>query len=101
MDPEKLLELMKFRRSIRSYKIEPVPDFMIDQILEAARWCQSCSNLQPWRFIVVKNKDLIEGEAYIVPKKDSIEWKRKSKQDFEEYYGKVSIGHIEQDLQIY
>ena len=60
MNPENLLELMKFRRSIRSYKSEPVPDFMINQILEAARWCQSGSNLQPWRFIVVKNKELIE-----------------------------------------
>ena len=60
MNPVKLLELMKSRRSIRSYKSEPVPDFMIDQILEAARWCQSGSNLQPWRFIVIKNRDLIE-----------------------------------------
>ena len=60
MNAENLLELMKSRRSIRSYKPEPVSDSLIIQILEAARWCQSGSNLQPWRFIVIKNKGLLE-----------------------------------------
>jgi len=32
-----------------------VPNDMIETILEAGRWAPTGSNLQPWKFIVVKN----------------------------------------------
>ncbi len=51
---------MKARRSIRLFRPDPVPDEAINTILEAARWCQSASNKQPWRFIVVKGKETIK-----------------------------------------
>nr|MDO8083989.1 nitroreductase family protein [Candidatus Sigynarchaeum springense] len=60
MNPEDLLALMKERRSIRAFKPDAVPDEAITMILEAARWCQSASNKQPWRFIVVKGKEIIK-----------------------------------------
>lgn len=60
MNPDDLLDLMKGRRSIRMFKPDPIPDESIQKILNAARWCQSGSNKQPWRFIVIKNKKLIE-----------------------------------------
>jgi nitroreductase len=60
MKSDDLLELMKARRSIRAFKPDPVPDQAIITILEAARWCQSASNKQPWRFIVVKSKETIK-----------------------------------------
>nr|MDO8113562.1 nitroreductase family protein [Candidatus Sigynarchaeota archaeon] len=59
-NPDDIMQLMKERRSIRSFKPDTIPDETIRTILEAARWCQSASNKQPWRFIVVKNKDLIK-----------------------------------------
>jgi nitroreductase len=59
MDSKELLELMVARRSIRAFKPDPVPDEIVTRILEAARWCQSASNRQPWRFIVIKNRDLL------------------------------------------
>jgi nitroreductase len=58
MTPEEMLKLMKERRSIRSFKDEMISDETIEQLLEAARWCQSASNKQPWRFIIIKNKDI-------------------------------------------
>ena len=60
MNPDDLLELMKGRRSIRMFESDPVPDDSIAKILNAAQFCQSGSNRQPWRFIVIKNKKLIE-----------------------------------------
>lgn len=60
MKADDLLELMKKRRSIRSYTDESVSDDDIKKILEAGRWCQSASNVQPWRFIVVKNSETIK-----------------------------------------
>ena len=50
-------EAIEKRRSVRRYKDEPVPDSMINEILEAARLAPSASNLQPWRIIVVKSQD--------------------------------------------
>jgi len=33
---------------------------LIEKILEAGRWAPSGSNLQPWRFIVIKNETILE-----------------------------------------
>ncbi len=54
--PESLLALLKSRRSIRRYRPDPVPDEMIEQLLEAGRWAPSASNRQPWDFIVVRDE---------------------------------------------
>jgi nitroreductase len=54
--PESVLALLKGRRSIRLYKPDPVPDEMVEQLLEAGRWAPSASNRQPWAFIVVRDE---------------------------------------------
>jgi len=46
-------EAIRQRRSIRSFRDDPVPEDMVNEILEAARLAPSASNRQPWRFIVV------------------------------------------------
>jgi len=58
MDYERFLELVKKRRSIRSFKADPIPDDYIDKIIEAARWAPSGANSQPWEFVVVKDKEI-------------------------------------------
>lgn len=55
MDGNEILEIMKFRRSIRRYKKKDVPDELLYKIMEAGRWAPSGDNAQPWRFIVVRN----------------------------------------------
>ncbi|MGY4707173.1 nitroreductase family protein [Candidatus Bipolaricaulota sp. J31] len=52
---EKLLEIVKGRRSIRKFKPDPVPENDLVEILEAAIWAPSAGNAQPWRFIVVRD----------------------------------------------
>jgi nitroreductase len=56
LSPESLLALLKGRRSIRRYRPDPVPDEMVEQLLEAGRWAPSASNRQPWAFIVVRDE---------------------------------------------
>jgi nitroreductase len=51
-------EVVRTRRSIRSYRPDPVPDDVLKRVLEAARISPSGSNRQPWKFIIVKNKEL-------------------------------------------
>jgi len=58
MDYESFLELVKKRRSTYGYKSDPIPDDMVDKIMEAARFAPSGANSQPWEFVVVKDKDL-------------------------------------------
>jgi nitroreductase len=53
---ESVLALLKGRRSIRRYRPDPVPEEMIEQLLEAGRWAPSASNRQPWAFIVVQDE---------------------------------------------
>jgi nitroreductase len=47
------LQTILARRSIRSYKHEPVPAEDLKQILEATRQAPSAANRQPWHMIVV------------------------------------------------
>ena len=50
-------EVIKTRRSVRSYKADPVPEESLRRVLDAARMAPSGSNRQPWRFIVVKSPE--------------------------------------------
>ncbi|MFQ5831586.1 MAG: nitroreductase family protein [Candidatus Thorarchaeota archaeon] len=48
------------RRSGRAYSDEPVPDDMLESILEAGRRAPSCGNTQAWNFIVLKDRNVLE-----------------------------------------
>ncbi|MCL4370592.1 MAG: nitroreductase family protein [Chloroflexi bacterium] len=60
MNGDEFLEVVKNRRSVRRFKPDPVPDETIEKILEAARWCMSGANGQPWEFVVVRDPALKE-----------------------------------------
>jgi nitroreductase len=51
-----IIDVITSRKSIRRYKPDPIPDEMIDKILEAARWAPTGENYQPWRFIVIRDQ---------------------------------------------
>jgi nitroreductase len=53
-----MLELIRKRRSIRTFDRREVSDDLVDQVLEAGRWAPSGMNNQPWRFAVIRDKDL-------------------------------------------
>ena len=63
-----LKQAIELRRSIRKFKPDPVPDEHIKEILEAARLAPSGTNIQPWRFVVVKSSEVRQKMApYTVP----------------------------------
>jgi len=51
------MEVIKKRRSIRLYRPDPVPQDVLDQILESARLAPSAGHRQPWHFIVVTDEE--------------------------------------------
>lgn len=52
-------ECIRTRRTVREFKPDPVPDAIVHNILQAARWAPSSSNTQPWHFVVVKDRETI------------------------------------------
>ena len=66
MQYDDFLELIKGRRTLRSFKPDPVPDEMIDKLLEAARWAPTGFNMQPLEMLVVKDLELREAIKKIV-----------------------------------
>lgn len=52
------IEAMKTRRSIRSFKPDPVPKEIIEDIIDCARLAPTALNYQPWEFIVVTDPQM-------------------------------------------
>ncbi|MHA2118413.1 MAG: nitroreductase family protein, partial [Candidatus Thorarchaeota archaeon] len=59
MDDNETIEMIKSRRAIRDYVTsKDVPDELIYKIIEAGGYAPSAENQQPWRVIVVRNKEI-------------------------------------------
>ena len=59
MDIQALEKLIKERRSIRQWKKKEVPDNLLKKAVELATWAPNGGNFQVWRFVVVKQKEVI------------------------------------------
>lgn len=59
MEFGELEHLIKTRRSIRVWQEKEVPDDLIRQAIELATWAPNGGNFQGWRFVVVKNREVI------------------------------------------
>jgi len=66
MDMEALEKLIRGRRSIRKWKRDEVSDELLKKAVELATWAPNGGNYQGWRFIIVKNKEVIEKMANAV-----------------------------------
>jgi nitroreductase len=54
-----VIDAIKHRRSIRKFIDKPVEKTLIDEIINAGKYAPSAKNDQPWRFIVITNKEKI------------------------------------------
>ena len=50
---------IKGRRSIRRYQDKSVPKEVVEKIINAGIWAPSGMNAQPWRFVIIENRDII------------------------------------------
>ena len=55
------------RRSIRKFKDQAVEPEKIDRLLRAAMQAPSAANQQPWEFIVVQEKEMLEKLSQVSP----------------------------------
>ena len=52
-----VFEAMKQRRSVRNYTNEEVSEEDVWQLIEAARLAPSAGNVQPWEFVIIKDRE--------------------------------------------
>lgn len=72
-----VIEIIKTRRSVRDYKEDPVSDEDIKFLIDCARYAPSGMNMQPWSFLVIKNKEMIHklsenGKKVMIPLAEQI-----------------------------
>jgi nitroreductase len=54
-----LIEFVRRLRSVRHFRPDPVPQEAIDAILTVLRWSGSAKNVQPWEFIVIRDRETL------------------------------------------
>jgi len=55
------LEAIQTRRSVRRYVTRQIDDGIVEQLLSAAMSAPSAANEQPWEFIVIKDREMLDG----------------------------------------
>ena len=48
-----LRELLRWRRDVRRFRTDPIPEAMVEELLDLACLAPSVGNAQPWRFVSV------------------------------------------------
>jgi nitroreductase len=59
MTAEDRIAFLRSLRAIRSFRPDPVPQEVVDDILEVARWSGSASNRQPWELVVIRDRETL------------------------------------------
>jgi nitroreductase len=54
-EPSDFFSIVRTQRAHRAFTDEPVPDELVERVLEAATFAPSAENTQPWVFVVVRD----------------------------------------------
>lgn len=60
MNTPEIIEFLRSLRSVRRFTEQPVPQEALDDLLTVARWSGSAKNVQPWQFIVVRDRETLK-----------------------------------------
>ena len=102
------LDLAKKRFSVRGFLEKPVPEEILEYILEAGRVAPSACNNQPWVFIVLREKDSRRRMEAVYKKEwfigapvilavccdRSVSWRRKDGKDFGDIDVAIALDHM-------
>ena len=59
------IKTIKTRRSIRSYSEKPISKEILSELIDCARLAPSARNIQPWEFVIITEKEMLEKIATI------------------------------------
>jgi nitroreductase len=57
--PRDYISFLRGMRAVRSFRTDPVPQEVVDDVLNVARWSGSAGNSQPWEILVVRDRDTL------------------------------------------
>ncbi len=82
-----VIEIIKTRRCVREYKDEQISDEDIKFLIDCAKYAPSGFNMQPWSFLVIKNKDIMRkisesGKKSMIPLLEPIKDPSQKAKDF-------------------
>ncbi|HSV86988.1 MAG TPA: nitroreductase family protein [Levilinea sp.] len=67
-----LMKALITRRSIRHFDPKPVPEELVEMLLRAAMQAPSAANAQPWHFVVMTNRLILEKVTEFHPAAESL-----------------------------
>ena len=82
-----IIEIIKSRRCVREYKEDQIPDADIEFLIDCAGYAPSGLNMQPWGFLVIKNRDVIRRlsetcKKSMIPMLEGLKQTSKSAEDY-------------------
>ncbi len=57
------IDFLRKLRNIRQFRPDPIPQEVVEDVLEVARWSGSATNRQPWEFVVVREPETLRAMA--------------------------------------
>jgi len=57
--PAARIAFLRGLRAVRQLRPDPLPEVVLHDILEVARWSGSAGNRQPWEFVVVRDRAML------------------------------------------
>lgn len=64
-----ILSLIKKRQAVKKYKNKILQRELTERVIEAGRWSPYIFGIQPWKFIIIEDKNKIQGLSIIFKKK--------------------------------
>lgn len=62
-NPQQFIQLLKGLRAVRQFRPEPIPQEIVDVLLDVARWSGTASNRQHWEIVVVQKREILQALA--------------------------------------
>lgn len=62
-NPQQFIRLLRGLRSVRQFRPDPIPQEVIDALLDVARWSGSASNRQHWELVIIREKETLQALA--------------------------------------
>jgi nitroreductase len=98
-----IVEVIRGRRSVREFLPDEIPEEDLSLILDMARFAPSANNLQPWRFLLLRNvaskarlKQIVE--RAVIEKIEGLGLKKKeareSKQQYRQFIAKLFVAPV-------
>ncbi len=78
------LKMMSTRRTVREYSPDPIPDGVLEKLIETAGMAPSGANKQPWHFCVITNHDLKRNIRESAEKEEKENYQRRFSDTFKE-----------------